>query len=83
MGQQAYRPFEPLIETIGQDEAAYCRARSEVETRRAGEAAHSAARDAHLEMAALYQQRALAAHQIEDPAVQEWMSEGGSWLADA
>jgi hypothetical protein len=34
-------------------------------------------------MAALYQQRALAARQVEDPAVQEWMSEGGSWLADA
>jgi hypothetical protein len=83
MGQQAYRAFEPPIETVGQDEAAYCRARAEIETQRAGEAAHPAARDAHLEMAALYQQRTLAARQVEDPAVQEWMSEGGSWLAGA
>jgi hypothetical protein len=85
MGQQAYRTFEPPIEQvaerswwpgserIGEDEAAYCRARAEVETRRADEAAHPAARDA----------RALVARQVEDPAVQDWMSEGGSWLVDA
>jgi hypothetical protein len=94
MGQQAYRAFEPLIETAtvrswwpgsrqdSEDEAAYCRARAEVETERAREAAHPAARNAHIELAALYQQRALVARQVEDPAVQGWMSEGGSWLAD-
>jgi hypothetical protein len=95
MGQQAYRAFEPLIDTAterswwpgsrqdSENEATYCGARAEGETERAREAVHPAARDAHLKMAALYQQRALVARQLEDPAIQDWMSEGGSWLADA
>lgn len=70
-------------ELVGDDEADYCRARAEAEARRADEATHPAARDAHLEMAALYHGRALATRQVDDPAVQDWMSEGGSWLADA
>lgn len=43
---------------ISEVDADYCRARAEVEAIRAEEAAHPAARDAHLEMAALYRQRA-------------------------
>lgn len=61
----------------------YCWARAKVEAKRADEADHPAARHAHLEMAALYQHRALAAVQVADPAVQDWMSEGGSWLVEA
>lgn len=43
------------------DETDYCLARAEVEVLRAYEATHPAARDAHMEMAALYCARALAA----------------------
>ena len=41
------------------DEADYCRARAEIESRMAGEASDPRARDAHLEMAALYRKRSL------------------------
>lgn len=75
---------DALGEQVGDDEEAdYCRARAEAEARRAGEAVNPAARHAHLEMAALYHHRAVATCQVDDPAVQDWMSEGGSWLADA
>lgn len=70
-------------EQAGDDDADYYRARAEVEARRAEEATHPAARDAHLELAGLYHQRALAALQDEDSAVLDWMSEGGSWLVAA
>jgi hypothetical protein len=49
------------------DETDYCLERAEVEVLRAGEATHPAARDAHMEMAALYCARALAACQPESP----------------
>jgi hypothetical protein len=74
---------DALGERVGDEEADYCRARAEAEAKRADEAVHPAARQAHLEMAALYHGRALATRQVDDPAVQDWMSEGGGWLADA
>ncbi|HMI39693.1 MAG TPA: hypothetical protein VK485_00505 [Sphingomicrobium sp.] len=40
------------------NEADYCLARALVEARRASEAAHPAAREAHLQMAMLYRQEA-------------------------
>ena len=52
----------------------YC-ARAEAETARAAEAVHPAARRAHLEMAAQYRQRVLAARQVEGCCDREWMPE--------
>jgi hypothetical protein len=53
-------------ERIGAAEAAYCRARAMVEAKRTAEASHPAARKAHLQMAALYSRRALAALACND-----------------
>src|SRR5437868_13014761 len=64
---------DPLAKPDGARDVDFCRARAEAEARRAEEAAHPAARHAHLEMAALYHRRVLAARQIDDPAVQDWM----------
>lgn len=47
-------------------EADYCRARAAAETEHAAAAVHPAARDAHLTLAALYEQRALAAGEADD-----------------
>lgn len=66
--------------TQGADEADHCWARAKAEARRAGEVAQSAARDAHLGMAALYHQRALAALRVEGRAAQDWKSEVGRLL---
>jgi len=44
---------------VRDDETEYCRARAEIESRMAGEASDPRARDAHLEMAALYRKRSL------------------------
>ena len=71
MGEEAYPAFE----------ADYCRARAVAETSRAGEAADPEVRAAHLEMAARYRERALAAQQVGIPEIQDWISEGGSRLA--
>lgn len=65
------------------DDAAYFQARAEVEAVRAEEAAHPAARAAHLEMAELYRRRALAGRRIEGPADPDWMGEDGSLYLDA
>jgi hypothetical protein len=73
---------EPGPRQISRDEADYCRARAAVEAGRADEAAHPAARAAHREMAWLYRERALAAQQVGIAEIQDWTSEGGSWLAD-
>lgn len=64
------------------DEAEYCRARAEVEILRAREAAHPAAREAHLQMAMLYRQRALVGDQGGVEEIQDWEGEGGSHLAE-
>ena len=71
------RPDEPGITTerTGADEVDYCRASARVEIRRAGEAVHPAACNAHLEMAALYRQRAVAALQVGEHGARGWASE--------
>jgi hypothetical protein len=69
-------------ERIGAEEADYCRARAEAETRRAGEALHPAARAAHLEMAWRYRARAFAAREAGIAGLQVWTSKGGSRLTD-
>jgi hypothetical protein len=74
------RESGPTPWRTGQGEADYCRARAEAEARRGDEAAHPAARAAHLEMAALYRERALGAAQAGIAEIQDWMSEGGRWL---
>ena len=74
---------DAATERTGVAEADYCRARADAETRRAGEALHPAARAVHLEMAGRYRERALAAHQVGIAEIQDWTSEGGSWLPDA
>jgi hypothetical protein len=79
---RAERESGPTSRQVSQDEVDYCRARAEAEAKRAEEAAHPAARAAHLEMATLYCERALAAWQVGIPEIQDWMSEGGSWLAE-
>jgi hypothetical protein len=76
------RESGPTPRRTGQDEADYCRARAEAEARRGDEAAHPAARAAHLEMATLYRARALGAVQAVVPEIQDWTSEGGRWLAE-
>lgn len=71
MARQGHYEFQPLIVWAAparEEEADYCATRAEVEARRAAEATHPAARDAHLEMAALYRKRALAARPIGNPA---------------
>jgi hypothetical protein len=73
---------EPGHRRISEGEPDYCRARAEAEAIRATEATHPAARAAHLEMAARYRERALAARQLGIPEIQDWTSEGGSWLPD-
>jgi hypothetical protein len=80
--ESRHRTPEPMSRRIGRDEADYCRARAATEAGRADEAAHPAARAAHREMAALYRERALAARQIGISEIQDWTSEGGSWLPD-
>ena len=65
------------------EDIAYAEMRARAEAEMAERATHPAARHAHLEMAALYQHRVRAALQADDPAVQDWMSEGGNWLLDA
>jgi hypothetical protein len=74
------RESGPTPWRTGHDEADYCRARAEAEARRGDEAAHPAARAVHLEMAALYRERALGAVQAGIAEVQAWMSEGGRCL---
>jgi len=72
-GDRRATPAVPTIELFGQsasDEADYCLARAQVEVRRAEEAAHPAARNAHLRMAMLYRQEA--------EKILDWMSERGS-----
>ena len=59
------------------DEVGYCLARAAAEARWAGEAAHPAARRAHLELVAIYRRRALEARQGQSVEVQDWLSEGG------
>ena len=64
---QARRAVEPSQDLSGQtvdDEVDYCLARAEVEARRADEAIHPAAQLAHRRMAALYEQRAIAAWEM-------------------
>lgn len=80
MEQDTYCEFAPLIDAatqqrapatsdaISENEAEYCRVRAEEELSRAGEAWHPAARAAHLEMAALYRDRAAMARQ-EGPRI--------------
>jgi hypothetical protein len=75
------REFGPTPRRTGEEEADYCRGRAEAEAKRAEEAAHPIARPAHLEMAGRYRERALAARQAGIPEIQDWISEGGSWLA--
>jgi hypothetical protein len=89
MAQQALLAIEHAIDpgvapgrTEGADEADYCWVRARAETRRAREAVHPASRDAHLGMAALYHQRALAALRIEGQAALAWMREVGRLLLD-
>jgi hypothetical protein len=73
MGQETYREFAPLVDAptprpsrtttdkMSDNDAEYCRIRAEEEFSLAFEARHPAARAAHLEMAALYVNRAVAA----------------------
>ena len=61
------RSATELSQDFGQnvdDELDYCLARAEVEGRRADEAIHPAAQHAHRRMAALYEQRAIAAWEM-------------------
>ena len=67
---------------MGEAEADYCWARAKIEARRAAEASHPAARKAHLGLAALYNQRALAALAIEGQAARDWMSQVGKRIED-
>lgn len=67
---------------MGVAEADYCWARAKVEAKRTAEADHPAARNAHLEMAALYNQRALTALAVEGQPARDWMREVGNWLVD-
>jgi hypothetical protein len=55
-------------------EANYCLARAEAESRCAADATHPAARFAHLQLAGLYRQRALAAR-AEAGAIVDWLGE--------
>ena len=68
---------------LAHEDIAYAEMRARAEAEIAERTSHPAARHAHLEMAALYQHRVRAALQAEDSAVQDWMSEGGSWLLEA
>jgi hypothetical protein len=77
----AWRLLEPagiLSGKVAEDEADHCLARAEAEVRRAGETTHPAARDAHLQMAILYRQRAIAARQAQANEIRSRAIDGRS-----
>lgn len=78
-------PDEPgtAPERSGADEVDYCWSRARVEARRASEAVHPAARNAHLRMAVLYRQRALAALAVDGQAARDRSIEMGRLLINA
>jgi hypothetical protein len=80
-----YDPGEPEAsgKSPNRDEAGYWRTRAHAEAIRADEAACTAAAHAHRQLAILYHRHALSIRQAGDDALQDWMSEGGSWLVDA
>lgn len=80
--QCGFDELDDATERLGAVEADYCWARAKAEARRTAEARHPAARNAHLQMAALYNQRALAALAIEGRAARNWMREVGDRLVD-
>jgi hypothetical protein len=80
--QCGYDEPDAATARIGAAEADYCWARAKDEARRTAEARHPAARNAHLQMAVLYNRRALAALAIEGRAAQDWMKEVGNWPLD-
>ena len=63
-------------------EAEYYRLRAAAEFRRAEQAQHPAAREAHLRLADLYRQRELLAEQASADEIQDWEGEGGGLLPD-
>ena len=66
------------------DEAAaqYYLLRADAEFRRAEQAQHPAAREAHLRLADLYRQRELLAEQASAHEIQDWEGEGGGLLPE-
>jgi hypothetical protein len=70
----AARPLSSDPADSADSEADYCLARAEAESRCAADATHPAARFAHLQMAGLYRQRALAAR-AEAGAIVDWLGE--------
>jgi hypothetical protein len=82
VAQAARDAHEFPLRSAEDDEVGYCLARAAVEARWADEAAHPAARRAHLELVALYRRRALESRQAQSAAIQDWVSEGGSVPAD-